>query len=167
MSPQSPVAVANYFIAKSLSSGTPLAPMKLIKMVYIAHGWHLARKGEPLLNEGVQAWKFGPVIETLYHKVKRFRDQQITSLISVQTPYGTQTPTVEDGETRRFLDNVWNAYARYDGLQLSTLTHRPDTAWYEVWHKRDGKSERRSLIPNDLITEHYRKLEHGRQARAG
>jgi uncharacterized phage-associated protein len=162
MTPQSPFAIANYFIAKSLSSGANLTPIKLIKMVYIAHGWHLARKGEPLLTEGIQAWKFGPVIESLYHEVKRFGDRQITSLISIQTPEGTFTPMVEDEETRRFLDNVWNAYARYSGLQLSTLTHRPDTAWHDVWYNRDGKTQRRALVPNDLIAEHYRKLEHVR-----
>jgi uncharacterized phage-associated protein len=161
-STHSPVAVANYFIQKSMDSGVSLSPMKLIKMVYIAHGWHLVRKGKPLLSEGIQAWRLGPVIESLYHEVKRFRDRQIISLISVPTPYGTETPIVEDEETQRFLDNVWNAYSNYSGIQLSTLTHRPDTAWHEVWHKRNGKNERHALIPNDLIAEHYRKLEHAR-----
>jgi uncharacterized phage-associated protein len=156
----SPIAVANYYIAKSLKSGVTLSPMKLIKLVYIAHGWHLARKGEPLLSEGVQAWKFGPVIESLYHAVKRFGDRQITSLISVPTGSGREIPIVEDGDTRRFLDSVWDSYSKYSGVQLSTLTHRADTAWYEIWHCRDGKSGRRALIPNDLITEHYRRLEH-------
>ena len=159
----SPIAVANYFLAKSLATGIPLEPMKLIKMVYIAHGWHLVRKGRPLLTEAILAWKFGPVIESLYHKVKQFRDEPITSLITVQTQNGLDAPTIDDAETQRFLDSVWNAYQQFTGLQLSTLTHRSDTAWYEVWHNRNGKNERNALIPNDLIAKHYGQLDNARR----
>jgi uncharacterized phage-associated protein len=72
------IAIANYFIEKSLATGKRLTPMQLVKLVYIAHGWYLARTGKPLLADAVQAWQFGPVIPTLYHEFKQFRDGQIT-----------------------------------------------------------------------------------------
>jgi uncharacterized phage-associated protein len=49
-------AVANEFLKLAEQDGVKLSPMKLLKLVYFAHGWHLALKGEPLLNERVEAW---------------------------------------------------------------------------------------------------------------
>ncbi len=45
--------------------------MKLQKMVFFAHGYHLAKYGEPLIKDEFLAWKFGPVVLTIY-------DQYIT-----------------------------------------------------------------------------------------
>lgn len=39
---------ANFFLEKSRKEGSPLTLMKLLKMVYIAHGWSLA-----ILNKGI------------------------------------------------------------------------------------------------------------------
>jgi uncharacterized phage-associated protein len=39
-------AIANYFIGKSITNPkTSLTPLKLIKLVYVAHGWYLAHPG--------------------------------------------------------------------------------------------------------------------------
>ena len=52
--------------------------MKLIKLVYIAHGWHLAlENGKSLISEAVMAWKYGHVINSLYQKLKRYGSQDI------------------------------------------------------------------------------------------
>jgi len=60
-------AVANYFLDLGLRESIPITPLKLQKLVYFAHGWYLGFTGEPLLNEGIQAWEYGPVIPSLYH----------------------------------------------------------------------------------------------------
>ena len=71
-------AVANYFLDKAKNAHRPLTPMKLQKLVYIAHGWHLALFDASLIRERVQAWRWGPVIEDLYHEFKEFAKQPIT-----------------------------------------------------------------------------------------
>src|SRR4051794_28085835 len=71
--PQSSFAVARYFIEQSQRDGIlDLTPMKVLKLVYIAHGWVLSSADAPLISESVQAWKFGPVIPSLYHYFKRY-----------------------------------------------------------------------------------------------
>ena len=66
-------AIANYFLDKSID----LTPMKIIKLVYIAHGWHLAITDKPLIEDYVQAWEFGPVIPDLYHEFKKYGNTPI------------------------------------------------------------------------------------------
>ena len=55
-----PLTISNYFIQKLHETGSPVTAMKLIKLVYIAHGWHLAlENGKSLISEAVMAWKYG------------------------------------------------------------------------------------------------------------
>lgn len=146
----SPTAIASYFLGKAISTGIHLTPMKMIKLVYIAHGWHLGFYRRPLISERVQAWKYGPVIETLYHHFKRYGAKPIESYEA------DLLPRVHFSAAVPLLDRVWEVYSKYTGAQLSTMTHQQDTPWYEVWYRRGGQNESRATIPDDLICEHYR-----------
>ena len=68
----SAIAVANCFLDIADAQSRPITPLKIQKLVYIAHGWHLAIYEEPLIVELVEAWKWGPVIPLLYHEFKNF-----------------------------------------------------------------------------------------------
>ena len=121
--------------------------MKLIKLVYIAHGWHLGLTGEPLLTEPIQAWKFGPVVESIYHAFKHFGNAHIPKDAQVQWAALRNPDRIEP-----FLDRVWDAYSKYTGGQLSTITHMPDTPWSLVY--KDG--QRGLVIPDEIIRQHYK-----------
>lgn len=157
---QSAIAVANYFINKSLETGRPITPMQLVKLVYISHGWYLGHTGEPLIPEVVEAWKYGPVIPSVYHKFKSYGDTPIKSqaeeLHVVNDEIIFLFPNVTDESAKKLLENVWNAYSNLDGLQLSTLTHQKGTPWDVIWNERGGKDFKSEPIPNDLIEKHYK-----------
>jgi uncharacterized phage-associated protein len=152
---ESPLAVANYFIQKSFDTGKELTPMKLVKLVYIAHGWHLALTDEPLINEAIQAWKYGPVINSVYHRFKKYGNTQITQTESEYISNQVVMPCVHD-VLKTFLNKIWEVYGHYNGVQLSSLTHQPNTPWYQVWHQSAGKKNQFVIIPNDLIKLHYK-----------
>ena len=151
--PVNPIAIANYFIRKSIDSGKELTPMKLIKLVYISHGWYLGITGKPLLPEAIEAWQYGPVVPSIYNEFKRYGKQPITELVydKVTNTY----PIVVDADLISFLDKIWYVYGNYDGLQLSALTHQQNTPWFTTWHKQGGKSSRAVMISDDLIKQHY------------
>jgi uncharacterized phage-associated protein len=159
----SSLSVANYFIEKSLNSGIELTPMKIIKMVYIAHGWHLAIKGEPLINEAVEAWKFGPVIPSVYRNFRSYRDGQITKMAQIFNEDNLISPQVESEDTRVFLQSVWDAYSQYSGWQLSAITHEKDTPWFKIWNDNGGHQVIGAIIPNDVIHSHYSDLAKSRK----
>lgn len=151
---ETPVAVANFFLRKSFETGVPVTPMKLVKLVYIAHGWHLGIKSEPLLSEVTQAWKYGPVIPSVYHSFKKYGNSQVTSL---ELDLSTMTyPEVTDPETITFLNKIWDVYSKFSGLQLSTMTHQDNTPWSNIWHQKGGKNAQSVPIPDDLIEKHYK-----------
>ena len=125
--------------------------MKMVKMVYIAHGWVLCFTEKPLLFERVQAWKYGPVVPNVYHEFKRFEDSPVPFAMADFLP----SLNVDDEKVMDVLGGVWNGYKGFTGIQLSTMTHQPDTPWYQTWYACGGKDSRGTIIDNQLIRQHY------------
>lgn len=150
--PYSSAAIANRFLSIADRKGALLDPMKIQKLVYIAHGWHLALAGQPLCSETVHAWRWGPVFPDLYHAVKQWgRDAILEPVFSGE--WRDAMPVPDDGSfASQLLDAVWENYSRFTGPQLSRLTHMEGTPWDQI-HSKGGWYE---VIPNDLIAEHYR-----------
>jgi uncharacterized phage-associated protein len=161
--PYSSIAIANWFI-RNLK---PVTPLKLQKLIYYAHGWHLALRDNPLIDELVEAWEFGPVIPSVYHEFKDFGNRPITT-------FGTEfdilpdtapedrvifvTPQVpkEDSDTTSLLKKIAEQYGKYSGSQLSTMTHQPGTPWFEI-HKQNPL--RKGVdIPDDEIKNYFCKF---------
>ena len=156
--------IANYFIEKSLGTGEELTPMKLNKLVYIAHGWYLGLADRPLIGEGAQAWKYGPVIPSIYHRFKSYGGAQINSLEPASDMI--TIPEVRDGELKEFLQRIWDVYGHLSGLQLSSLTHQEGTPWSVVRSRSGNRENGGALIPNDLIKQHYKEKINARRKAA-
>ncbi|MEB1529858.1 Panacea domain-containing protein [Xanthomonas sp. WHRI 7945] len=161
----SPSTVANYFLEKASQEGRALTPMQLIKLVYIAHGWHLGYMGQPLINEQVQAWKYGPVIKSLYDRVRQFGSGAVQGLLSF-SPFPWQVETKVDATAANLLDSVWKSYAGFSGVQLSAMTHMDNTPWSIAWHQQGGRNMNFAPIDNALIKEHYQAKIREMQAQA-
>lgn len=153
---QTAVAVANYFIRKGLQAGKPVDPMKLQKLIYFAHGWHLAVYGRPLINERVEAWAYGPVVPTIYHQVKKNGAAPIEFPIFELGPFGRVPPEVTDDQALALLDRVWKVYGGISSLELSKMSHAHDGPWYQTWHDKAEQGAIRGVdIPDDLIQEYF------------
>lgn len=155
----SSTAIANYFIEKARTSGCPdLSPMKLQKLVYYAHGWHLGLTGQPLLDEQVQCWKFGPVVESLYHATKHFGMGVVTARLAGPPDDPTAANPPHDQRVRHLLDKIWDTYSGFTAIQLSNLTHLPGEPWRDVYDQHNGLVPLGIDIPDELIRRHFAKL---------
>ncbi|MCY3680636.1 MAG: DUF4065 domain-containing protein [Gemmatimonadetes bacterium] len=166
-------AVANYFLDLAKKDGVEVTPLMIQKLVYIAHGYHLAftardnpPDGLPLVDdEFAEAWQYGPVFPSLYHHFKHFGRNPITepaqdvdfSDVDGELRTNITTPEIDqdDKYTRALLDKIWEVYGEYTGLQLSDITHREDTPWDKTWKKAEGF--RNAHILNKDIKEYYLK----------
>lgn len=151
------ITIANYFLKKSFEEGTDVTPMKLLKLVYIAHGWHLGLFDSELISEPTEAWKYGPVIPSVYQMFKKYRTDRITNILFPDQSYKEEyNCLLQDEDMVAFLDKIWEVYKKYSGTQLSELTHQNGTPWYKVWNERGGSSMNGAIIPNDMIKVHYK-----------
>lgn len=157
-------AVANHFLSRYGKHG--ISPLKIQKLVYIAHGWHLALHGEPLVeDEYAEAWEYGPVFASLYHEFKHRGRLPIAELASeLDIDMNKLRPRIpaSDKDMHDFLDEIWEAYGDYSGFQLSSMCHQPGSPWAEA---RERSSGRKNVnIDDSIIKEHYEeKLERNRQ----
>lgn len=151
----SPKSIANFFLDLAKASGESISPMKLQKLVYYAHGWYAGYTGQPLINEAVEAWQYGPVIPSLYHEFKQFGS---TGISCKATEFDGVTlrevPPPQDPTIQAYLQNVWSSYGRFTGIKLSELTHSADGPWDQTWKESEGM--RGVDIPFDRIAEHFK-----------
>ena len=162
-------AIANYFIRKA-GKKHELTPMKLQKLVYIAHGWYLAIYDEPLIEELVEAWKFGPVIQSLYYELRKYGadpvTEEIKDVVFVDGTYKFEAvPVPTDENVTELLDAVWKNYSRYSAFELSNLTHQIGTPWYKVYNNKN-KTEKTAIIEDQAIRKHFIELYDRIKARA-
>jgi uncharacterized phage-associated protein len=78
----SALTVAHRILELADEAGATITPMQLLKLVYISHGWMLGLYGKPLIDDEIQAWKYGPVIPKLYNAVRQFRDAPVVGRLS-------------------------------------------------------------------------------------
>lgn len=154
------LAVANVFIRLAMEANNPVTQMKLQKLIYFAHGWYLALADEPLVKEEFQAWQYGPVIPSVYHKFKVFGTLGIDRLGEefCITSCGLEliTPSISDmtGVVNSLLNRIWTVYGSFSGSQLSEMTHAQGSPWKQM---RDKYGDKRDIvIPNNIIKSYFK-----------
>ncbi len=163
MSPYSCRALANTLLRMGEAQGvTDMSPMKLQKLVYYAHAWHLAFHGKPLIREEIQAWKYGPVIQELYHEFKEFGNDPIERPAH-ELDYASETLTLispeipaDDTLTHELLKEVFRIYGHLTPIQLSNQSHSTQEPWSVVAEKFKDELPRWLPIPNALIEQCFK-----------
>lgn len=138
--------VAGRILRQRHLRGQSTTTLDLIKLTYIAHGWFLGIYGVPLIEEVVEAWKYGPVIPIVYERFQSYRGEPIDL---VPEDNSRQMSRIQ----LHIIDQTVQAYASYDTWSLSAITHKPGTPWDKVTKARHSR-----IISNDLIQRHYADL---------
>lgn len=143
----SALSISNFFIFKSWEeTGIGIRPLKLIKMVYYAHGWYLALAGKSLINEKVIIGDYGPIIDSIYLEYNNSRNKSIKKA----NVYFESYNKIDDKDIL-FLNKIFDVYSKYTDLQLATLAHQKDTPWFQK------KINKGSELSNDLIKDFFLK----------
>lgn len=155
------LSIANYFLDIALRNGTKIKPLKLMKLVYIAHGYMLALLDKSFLNprfDVVEAWKYGPVIPSVYHSFKVYKDGPITekTIVLATEDNGAPTfvePTLSDENAKKVCEFVWDKYSKHSDSALVTLLHGANTPWGITYQKGANR-----VIPDALTSAYYKIL---------
>ena len=129
--------VGNSILSRGFAEDIDITPMKLQKMIYFVYRDYYKKTGISLFNERFETWRYGPVVPSVYDKFKKCGSNAIRK-------YGREN----DGKTilavdeesapvlKGILNDVWDRYKKYDGIYLSAITHKPNTAWSKAYEKR-------------------------------
>ena len=159
-------ALANTILEYAEQCGVEVGPMKLQKLMYLAHGYYLALTGRPLVDEFFEAWQYGPVVPTIYQFFKQFGGNAIQKGFRV-SPGGSnvhfpdeecEKPVVpkKDTAAAKVLDFIFAKYASKTAIYLSDLTHKIGSPWEQT--KKQFPNMRNADIQNSLIKTYFEQL---------
>lgn len=143
--------VANYFIDRRRKENVRVDPLKVQKLVYLAHGWHLHFLKEPLITEKIEAWRYGPVVPDLYMAFRQWGSCSIGA--GMEEP---RNAAPLDSKTVSFLSQIWEPYSSRSGIELSMLTHEPGRAW-DLVRRANDTPWNDAVIDNELIADEFRR----------
>jgi len=139
--------VAKYILT---SHGASMTTMKLQKLVYYSHAWHLAWTGEPLFDDPIEAWANGPVVRVLFDQHKGMYSISVSQLnVGSAANLKKQQSTI--------VDTVLDTYASMSATQLSLLTHAEEPWANARCHASAGDKSAARISPESM-TRFYRAL---------
>ena len=140
--------IANYFIEKKDPDGEPFTHLQIQKLVYYAHAWMLALFDEPMIEDEIEVWRYGPVVPSVYYCLSHNRGGPVTATIPIHPEDNKKFTTKQSS----LLEAVYERYGPMSGMELSALTHQKGTPWQQA------KSKHKLYIPNESIHRYYSKL---------
>ena len=134
----------------------PLYLTKAIKLLYIADEKAIKETGVPITLLNYKAWKYGPVPEDIYNKIKLAHnhqkvgsqeaniDQVIVSSPPEHLPEGCILEARKEFDDSQFsdyeievLDAVIDEYGKYNGEQLVEVLHEEGSLWHKTVDKNN------------------------------
>jgi uncharacterized phage-associated protein len=146
-----PRVVTRSLIDRANQLGHEVTNLKLQKLLYIAHGTMLAVHGTPLVLGNFSAWKYGPVLEPIYHDLKVFGADSIKSSDFYIQNWG-KLPA-EDADSNAVIDAVVDHFGGWTGASLIDWSHLPNGPWNAVYKDNSKKIH----IENKDIEKYFKK----------
>lgn len=148
----SAVEIAAYFVKRAIEEGSAITQMKVQKVVYFAHGYHLAKTGNPLIREKFQAWKFGPVVPAIYDAFKTYGSQPIaTGDYLLPNTISVKAALSVNRDLKESLDGTWVITKELDALKLSAWSHEKNGPWAKYYVEGVNDID----IDNNTIKEYF------------
>ena len=142
-------SVANELIRRAHDDGRDVTPMQVVKLAYYCHAWMLGLYHRPLLEQPVEAWRYGPVVPEIYRSLRRYGGEPVRRPIDMESAGATERPY--DPCEANIINQVSEKYGHLSGKRLSAMTHAIGTPWHQVWTKHG----RNAVIPDPIIEDYY------------
>lgn len=146
-------------VAKYILSKVKCTHLKLEKLVYLSFADYLCKYGKELYKDEIYAYKYGPVVRSVYEKYKGYGykeiesdDEDIDATDIFEMPSRSRILFAEDGINKiKSIDETLEKYGELSAGELVDLTHRPSTPW-DISGRGIKKDE---IIDNDVIKQYH------------
>jgi uncharacterized phage-associated protein len=153
--------IANYFLDHAAARRQPLSILPLLKILYFAHAWNLAKSGHPLVGQPFEAWQYGPVNRVVYEQFKGCGSDPIVGRAKVlnlsTAKYEVARYNDVDPETLELLQHVFDYYSQYHPYTLIDLTHEKGAPWDQVWAEASRRAVPGMIISDESIREWFQR----------
>jgi uncharacterized phage-associated protein len=150
--------ISDYFIQSGIEAKRPITQISLQKLLYFAQGLHLGAYTEELFPDKIYAWKFGPVVQTVYSEFKYFGNNSITPGNPGFDTINRKFPGNREHLTERekgFLRKVWELLGHLAPFELVELTHKQGSPWYAVWERFSGAIPPNTEISMEAMAQYF------------
>ncbi|MEY3997103.1 MAG: hypothetical protein RL344_1446 [Pseudomonadota bacterium] len=145
-----PISIANKILELTKDKNITISKMKLLKLVYFCHGWHLGITGKPLSSELAEAWQYGPVFSSLYTALSQYKGAD--SIIYPIVSRGIADNDVFNDYQVALINKVIDEYGHLNAFQLSDLSHEDNGPWHKTVTTNIARF---SKISNDDLAKHF------------
>lgn len=142
--------ISRYFLYLGSKNRKPINSKKLQKLLYYAQAWYLTFRDEPLFNEDIYAWVYGPAVKSIYLKYKKYGFDRINEPVNIKFIY-----TIPD-DVKGILNSVWDNYGKFDADYLVMLSHS-ETPWIEARKGLQPTDSSDNIISLEAMKEYYSK----------
>lgn len=126
-------------IAKLMANKVECTPLKLQKLLYIAYCKYLKKYDNVMFDEAFEAWKYGPVIKSVYYQFKHKREKVI---VDVPTANEKRYLTSSIGRKKlSVVEETINEFGHLTAKELVDLTHEEGRAWEKVYNCNGPRKE--------------------------
>ncbi len=147
--------IALFFLELGSRDDIEISPMKMQRLIYFAHGWCLAITNSPLIEESIEAWRYGSVIGTIYYWLRSFGSQPIKLKELEIEPQDLMRleKLKRDEQIMHLLHKVWEVYKDYDAITLSEMAYLPSSPWDET--RKEVAAEKFNVTIDDNQIKRY------------
>ena len=132
--------VAVHMINDSVEAGKPISNLQLQKILYFCQVGYLRNQGDFLFDDDFEAWRYGPVVPSIYRLFSIWGGSCISRTIKRDTK-----PL--DSDSCRVIDPLISEYRDYQPWDLVSKAHKPGSPWKITWDELgDG-----AIITKELI----------------
>ena len=144
-------------VAKYILSKVKCTHLKLEKLTYLCFAEYLCKYDTNLYKDKIYAYKYGPVVESVYEKYKGYgykeiEDKDIDTTDIFEMPAKSRILFAENGiEKIKSIDDTLKKYGEKTAKELVDITHKNETPWF-LSGKGILKNE---IIRNDIIKKYH------------
>lgn len=132
-------------VAKYILSKVSCSHLKLEKLSYLCYADYLCESGKRLFKDRIYAFKYGPVVDSVYKKYKKCGSLEINEdneIIEKQEelrlPSESRILFAEDGVKKVFsINETLKKYGDLSASKLVKITHTKDSPWDKAYRKNN------------------------------
>lgn len=121
--------------SEQMPNNTIISNLKLQKLMYFVEAYYMNKEDKNhLYDSDWSAWDYGPVNKDLYDHFKKYGSVEI-SLSQEEKNTIDDLPEIN----KECIKKIFEVFGEYNAFELVTLTHLPNSPWYEI--KENNKYE--------------------------